>query len=459
MRARIIRATRYNDAMPESAQSEPQTAPPRLCADTAVAVIGLGYVGLPLAVAFGRVFDTRGFDVNERRVDELKRGVDVSGELAAKALAGARRLRFTACADDLRGADVFLVAVPTPVDERKRPDLRALREACRLVGGLIRPGAVVVVESTVFPGATEEVCVPLLEATSGLRCDRGFFVGYSPERINPGDPRHGFADVVKVTAGSTPAAAEFVDALYARVVPAGTHRAPDIRTAEAAKAIENVQRDLNIALVNECAMIFDRLGLDTEAVLRAAGTKWNFLPFQPGLVGGHCIGVDPYYLASKAQEVDCEPELVLAGRRVNDRMAAYVAERVLRLMIGAGIDCAGARVLVLGLAYKENCADVRNTKVADLLAELRARCKRVDVFDPCVSAADGARHGLIDAPPEGAYDAVVLAVAHDCFRQLGAARIRAFGKPTSVAGGAPRRASVLFDVKRLLPAAAVDGRL
>ena len=440
--------------MPKSAPSAPQ-----LCTDTVVAVIGLGYVGLPLAAAFGRVFDTYGFDVNQRRVDELKRGVDGSGELAAKSLADASRLRFTARAEQLRDADVFLVAVPTPVDERKRPDLRALREASRLVGGLIRPGAVVVVESTVFPGATEEVCVPLLEAASGLRCGDGFFVGYSPERINPGDARHGFADVVKVTAGSTPAAAEFVDALYARVVPAGTHRAPDIRTAEAAKAIENVQRDLNIALVNEFAMIFERLGLDTEAVLRAAATKWNFLPFQPGLVGGHCIGVDPYYLASKAQEAGCEPELMLAGRRVNDRMAGYVAQRVLRSMASAGIDAAAARVLVLGLAYKENCADVRNTKVADLLAALRAECAHVEVFDPCVSAADGAGHGLIEAPPEGAYDAVVLAVAHDCFRRLGAVRIRAFGKPDSGAGDGVRPGSVVFDVKRLLPAAAVDGRL
>ena len=437
--------------MPESApKTAPQGAPTPLCADTVVAVIGLGYVGLPLAVAFGREFETRGFDVNERRVDELKRGVDASGESAAETLAGAPRLRFTARAEDLRGADVFLIAVPTPVDERKRPDLQALHEASRLVGELIQPGAVVVVESTVFPGATEEVCVPLLEAASGLRCGDGFFVGYSPERINPGDKQHGFADVVKVTAGSTPATADFVDALYARVVPAGTHRAPDIRTAEAAKAIENVQRDLNIALVNEFAMIFDRLGLDTEAVLRAAGSKWNFHDFQPGLVGGHCIGVDPYYLASKAQEAGCEPELMLAGRRVNDRMAAYVAERVLRSMAAAGIDSAGARVLILGLAYKENCADVRNTKVADLLAVLRAKCDRVDVFDPCVSTADGAGYGLIEAPPAGAYDAVVLAVAHDCFRRLGAAHIRAFGK---------RDASVVFDVKRLLPAAAVDGRL
>ena len=436
-----------------------EIALPPLCASTTVGVIGLGHVGLPLAVAFGEIFATRGFDANEQRIAELDRGTDVSGEVDAEQLAGAARLRFTARAEDLRGSDVFLVAVPTPVDQRKRPDLEALREASRLVGGLMRPKAVVVIESTVFPGATEEVCAPLLEAASGLRCNRDFFVGYSPERINPGDPRHRFADVVKVTAGSTPAAAEFVDALYARVVSAGTHRAPDIRTAEAAKAIENVQRDLNIALVNEFAMIFDALGLDTQAVLRAAGTKWNFLPFQPGLVGGHCIGVDPYYLASKAREAGCEPELLLAGRRVNDGMAGYVAGRVLRSMAAAGIDHARARVLVLGLAYKENCADARDSKVIDLLAALRAKCAAVDVFDPCVLPADGARHGLIDAPDQGAYDAVVIAVAHDCFRSLGPARIRAFGKPDSSRREAPGRGSVIFDVKGLLPASAVDERL
>ena len=425
------------------------SAPAPLGASTTVGVIGLGYVGLPLAVAFGEIFETRGFDADERRVAELDRGTDISGEVDAERLAGAARLRFTAHAEDLRGSDVFLVAVPTPVDLRKRPDLEALREASRLVGGLMRPKAVVVIESTVFPGATEEVCVPLLEAASGLRCNRDFFVGYSPERINPGDPRHRFGDVVKVTAGSTPAAAEFVDALYARVVPAGTHRAPDIRTAEAAKVIENVQRDLNIALVNEFAMIFNALGLDTHAVLRVAGTKWNFLPFQPGLVGGHCIGVDPYYLASKAREAGCEPELLLAGRRVNDGMAGHIADRVLRSMAAAGIDHRRAHALVLGLAYKENCADTRDSKVIDLLAALRARCAAVHVFDPCVSPADGAGHGLIDAPAQGAYDAVVIAVAHDCFRNLGPAGIRAFGKP----------GCVIFDVKGLLPAAAVDERL
>ena len=429
-------------------------APPS-SAGTVIGVVGLGYVGLPVAVAFGEQFETRGFDVDAGRVAQLRGAVDVTGEVAPERFADARRLTFTATAEDLRGCDVFIVTVPTPIDHRKRPDLTALENASRLVGGLLQPGAVVVFESTVFPGATTEVCVPLLEAASGLRCDEGFFVGYSPERINPGDSDHRLANIVKLTAGSTPAAADFVDALYARVVQAGTHRAPDIRTAEAAKVIENVQRDLNIALVNELAMIFDRLGLDTEAVLRAAGTKWNFVPFQPGLVGGHCIGVDPYYLTSKAEAAGHKPSLVLAGRRVNDGMAGYVAHRVVRLLGEAGIAPNSARVLVLGFAFKENCPDVRNTKVADLAARLRADGATVDLFDPCVSAADRATHGLIDAPAQGEYDAVVLAVGHDCFRALGAERIRAFGK--TAADG--QRASVVFDVKRALPPDAVDGRL
>ena len=424
-------------------------------ADTVVGVVGLGYVGLPVAVAFGERFRTRGFDLRAGRVAALRAGVDANGEIDAEQLARATRLTFTADPDDLRGSDVFVVAVPTPVDAGKRPDLTALEAACRLVGGLLRRGAVVVFESTVFPGATEEVCVPILEARSGLRGDRDFHVGYSPERINPGDPARAIGRVVKVTAAATPAAADFVDALYARIVPAGTHRAPDIRTAEAAKVIENVQRDINIALVNEFAMIFHRLGLDTEAVLAAAGTKWNFLRFQPGLVGGHCIGVDPYFLTAKAEAVGHKADLVLAGRRLNDSMARYVAERVLRLMEDAGIAPGAARVLVLGFAFKENCADVRNTKVADLAAALRARCAGVDVYDPRVGAADRAAHGLVEAPPKAAYDALVLAVAHREFQRLGATGVRAFGKPGS--GG--KRGNVLFDVKRVLPAAAVDGRL
>lgn len=415
--------------------------------DLAVCVLGLGYVGLPLALAFAARFDVCGYDVDAQRVAALRRGIDPAGEATAEDFAAAKRLRLSHDAADLAGADVFVVAVPTPIDAAKRPDLRQLEAASRLVGGAIKRGGVVVFESTVFPGATEEVCVPLVEAASGLACNRDFFAGYSPERINPGDRRHRLQDVVKVTAGSTPSAAQFVDALYAKVVPAGTHPAPNIRTAEAAKVIENVQRDLNIALVNEFAMIFHRMGLDTEAVLAAAGSKWNFLPFQPGLVGGHCIGVDPYYLTAKAEEVGYRADLVLAGRGINDAMPGYVAERVLALMADAGIDAAGARILVLGFAFKENCADVRNSQVVALAAALAAPGAAVDVFDPCVGHAGDLP--LVAQPTAGSYDAIVLAVAHDAFREMGAARIRAFGKPRHV----------LFDVKHLLPADAVDGRL
>ena len=415
--------------------------------DTVVGVLGLGYVGLPLAVAFGQRFETRGFDVDACRVQALQRGEDATLEATAAQITSARQLTFTVRLDDLRGCDVFVVSVPTPIDAAKRPDLAALKDASRMVGRVIAPGNVAVFESTVFPGATEEVCVPLIETESGLVCNRDFFVGYSPERINPGDKQHRLADVVKVTSGSTPAAATYVDALYASVVPAGTHRAANIRTAEAAKVIENIQRDLNIALVNEFAMIFDRLGLDTQAVLEAAGSKWNFVAFQPGLVGGHCIGVDPYYLTSKAEQAGYYPDLVLAGRRINDAMAGYVATRVVDLMEERGIAVAGSRILIMGLAFKENCPDMRNTKVMDLAEALGERGVRPDVYDPWVSAADGVE--LVDEPSPGSYDAVILAVAHDVFRDLGAERIRAFGKERCV----------VFDVKRLLPADAVDGRL
>ncbi len=415
---------------------------------TVVGVLGLGYVGLPLAVEFGKRFATRGFDVDSRRIAELQAGRDATRELAEAEIAAATRLVFRERIDALRGCDVFVVAVPTPIDDEKRPDLSALQDASRLVGQVIQRGNVVVFESTVYPGATEEVAVPLVEAESGLVCNRDFFAGYSPERINPGDKEHRLPDVVKITAGSTPETAAFVDALYRRIVAAGTHSAPDIRTAEAAKVIENIQRDLNIALVNEFAMIFNRLGLDTEAVLQAAGSKWNFQAFRPGLVGGHCIGVDPYYLAAKAQAAGCNPELLLAGRRINDGMPRYVAERLEERMARASIAVAGARILVMGLAFKENCADVRNTKVADVIAALRERGARVDVFDPCVDA-DSVDENLLAMPAPGVYDAVLVAVAHDAFRELGAARIRAFGKPRSV----------VFDVKHLLPAGAVDGRL
>ena len=418
--------------------------------DTQIGIIGLGYVGLPLAVAFGKHFSTRGFDTDVKRIAELQRGHDATREVPDEDLAAARHLSFTSSELPISHCNVLIVAVPTPIDDAKQPDLTALEAASRTVGDLIVPGDIVIFESTVYPGATEEVCVPIIEDGSGMVFNEDFFVGYSPERINPGDSTHRLSDVVKVTAGSTPETLDFVDALYARIVPAGTHRAPDIRTAEAAKVIENTQRDLNIALVNELAMIFDRLDLDTQAVLDAARTKWNFLPFQPGLVGGHCIGVDPYYLTHKAQAAGFSPELVLAGRRVNDAMPEYVAERVADTMAEAGIAVAGARILVLGLAFKENCPDVRNTKVVDLVAALNARAASVDVHDPWVSAdGDGCPLALTAEPQPGSYDAIVIAVAHDAFRDLGAERIRAFGKAQSI----------VYDVKRLLPASAVDARL
>ena len=431
----------------------PETQPlrPGLPSDlTVVGVLGLGYVGLPLAAALGAHFETVGFDIDTRRIEQLQSGIDATREVGAEELARATQLAYTVRADDLRRCDVLIVAVPTPIDTANAPDLGALRDASRTVGEVLKHGATVVFESTVYPGATEEVCVPIIEATSGLVYNRDFFAGYSPERINPGDRTHRLANIVKVTAGSTPETLAFVDALYARIVPAGTHRAPNIRTAEAAKVIENTQRDLNIALVNELAMIFNRLGLDTAAVLAAASTKWNFLPFQPGLVGGHCIGVDPYYLTHKAQEAGLAPELVLAGRRVNDSMPSYVAGRVATAMAEAAIDIDQARILVLGLAFKENCPDARNTKVVDLVAALAAQGARVDVYDPWIPP-DGTDYGVpqIAAPAPGAYDAIIVAVAHDAFRALGAPGIRAFGRP----------GCVLYDVKRVLPADAVDGRL
>lgn len=418
--------------------------------DPTVSVLGLGYVGLPLAIEFGKRFETRGFDIDANRVKQVATGLDSTHEVELSEVRQARRLTFTAELDDLKGSDVFVVAVPTPIDERKRPELTALRTASRMVGETLEPGAVVIFESTVYPGATEEVCVPLVEAASGLRFNRDFFVGYSPERINPGDKSHRLADVVKVTSGSTPETLQFVDSLYRHIVAAGTFPVANLRTAEAAKVIENTQRDLNIALVNEFAMIFDRLGVDTDAVLQAAGTKWNFLPFRPGLVGGHCIGVDPYYLTHKAEEAGHRTELILAGRRINDAMGDYVAGRVVRLMERHGIALPGSRVLVLGLAFKENCPDIRNTKVIDVVTALEARGARVDVHDPWVDptdAPDGIR--LIGQPQTGSYDAIVLAVAHEVFRELGAQRIRTFG----------RSPSVVFDVKQFLPADAVDGRL
>lgn len=417
-----------------------------------IAIIGLGYVGLPLAVAFGRRFPTVGFDIDQARVAELNDGRDHTLEVSGEELRAARQLRCSHDPAALQGCNVFIVTVPTPIDDYKRPDLRPLESASRTVGRAIAPGGVAIYESTVYPGATEEVCVPIIERESGLRYQRDFHAGYSPERINPGDKLHRLETITKVTSGSSPAAARFVDELYGQVVSAGTHRASSIRVAEAAKVIENTQRDVNIALINELALIFERMGIDTHEVLEAAGTKWNFLPFRPGLVGGHCIGVDPYYLTHKAQQIGYHPEVILAGRRINDSMGSHVAQRVVKLMAQRDIPTAKARVLILGLAFKENCPDLRNTRVVDILAELRSYHIGVDVHDPWVDAAQ-AHHeygiALVADPPQGRYDAVVIAVGHREFVAMGADGVRAFGKP----------GAVLFDVKRVLPRAQIDGCL
>ncbi|WP_337244927.1 nucleotide sugar dehydrogenase [Luteimonas sp. gir] len=420
--------------------------------DIRISVVGLGYVGLPLAVAFGRRHPTLGFDIDQARIEQLQAGHDHTRELSEGELRAATHLHYSADPAALARCNVHVITVPTPVDDYRRPDLSALERASRAVGATLAAGDVVIYESTVYPGATEEVCVPILEQASGLRYRDDFHVGYSPERINPGDKLHRLENTLKVTAGSSPAAADFVDALYRDIVEAGTHRVSSIRVAEAAKVIENTQRDVNIALVNELALIFERLGIDTHEVLEAAGTKWNFLPFRPGLVGGHCIGVDPYYLTHKAQQIGYHPEVILAGRRINDSMGLHVAQRLVKLMQQRGIQTAGARVLVLGLAFKENCPDLRNTRVVDVVAELRSYGVEVDVHDPWVAPAYAEHeYGLrpVATPEAGAYDAIVLAVAHTQFRELGSTGIRAYGKP----------GAVLFDVKAILPADEVDARL
>lgn len=417
-----------------------------------IGIIGLGYVGLPLAVEFGKQLPTLGFDINAQRISELKSGKDATLEVDDDVLAAASQLTYSGQADDLAGCNVFIVTAPTPVDRYKRPDLEPLMSACRTLGKRLKPGDIAIFESTVYPGATEEVCVPVLEDVSGLVFNKDFFVGYSPERVNPGDRAHRLTSIIKVTSGSTPDTAEFVDTLYQKIIEAGTHRVSSIRVAEAAKVIENTQRDINIALINELALIFNRLDIDTLEVLEAAGTKWNFLPFRPGLVGGHCIGVDPYYLTHKAQEIGYHPEVILAGRRINDSMGAYVAEQVLKLMSRAHLQVCDSRVLVMGLAFKENCPDLRNTRVIDVIESLRDYNLNVDVYDPWVDADEAEReYGIrpIGQPQHGRYDAIVLTVAHDRFRELGEAGIRAFGKDNSV----------IYDVKYLLPADAVDGRL
>ncbi len=425
-----------------------------------IAIVGLGYVGLPLAVEFGKRYPTVGFDIRPARIAELERGEDSTLEVEPELLAEAKQLSFTHELQGIADANVYIVTVPTPIDRAKRPDLTPLERASESIGRVLRPGDVVVYESTVYPGCTEEVCVPILERVSGLAYEAGpnssekgrFGVGYSPERINPGDKAHRVTSIKKVTSGSSPETAAFVDALYASVITAGTHKASSLKVAEAAKVIENTQRDLNIALVNDLAMLFHRLGIDTLDVLEAAGTKWNFLPFRPGLVGGHCIGVDPYYLTHKAQEVGHHPDVILAGRRTNDGMGAFVADRTLKLMLKKRINPVGARVLVLGLTFKENCPDLRNTRVVDIVEELRGFGCAVDVHDPWIDAAEAEHeYGLrpIPRPEPGRYDAIILAVAHHQFRELGPAGVRALGRPESV----------IFDVKHVLPREAVDGRL
>ena len=417
-----------------------------------VAVIGLGYVGLPLAVGFGRRMSTLGFDINKARIAELQQHRDHTLEVSSEEFAQAEKLSFSANADDLAACNVYIVTVPTPIDDAKRPDLTPLEAASRTVGKVIRKGDVAIFESTVYPGATEEVCVPIIERQSGLTFNVDFYAGYSPERINPGDKQHRLETILKVTSGSTPEVADFVDALYRRVITAGTHKASSIRVAEAAKVIENTQRDLNIALINELALIFHKLGIDTSEVLAAAGTKWNFLPFRPGLVGGHCIGVDPYYLTHKAQQIGYYPEVILSGRRINDAMGQHVAQRVIKLMNQRHILPAGSKVLVLGLAFKENCPDLRNTRVVDVIAEFRDYHVDVEVYDPWVSAAEAKHEYGLDLVPElknGTYDAMVLAVSHHQFIEMGADKIRALGKPEAI----------LFDVKQALPRASVDDRL
>lgn len=420
--------------------------------DLKLAIIGLGYVGIPLAVEFGKTRSVIGFDINQLRIDELKAGKDGTLETTEQELREAKHLRFTTNPEDLKAANCYIVTVPTPIDKHKRPDLTPLIKASETIGKVLKSGDIVIYESTVYPGATEEDCVPVLEKHSGLKFNQDFFCGYSPERINPGDKEHRVTTIKKVTSGSTPEIAGLIDALYNEIITAGTYKAESIRVAEAAKVIENTQRDLNIALINELAVIFNKMGIDTEAVLKAAGSKWNFLPFRPGLVGGHCIGVDPYYLTHKAQAIGYNPEIILAGRRMNDGMGAYVASQLIKGMIKKNIQIEGARVLIMGLTFKENCPDLRNTRVVDVLHELAEYNLQIDVFDPWVDAAEADHeYGIrpISELESGVYDVVVLAVAHEQFKALGAAGIRALAKPSSV----------IYDLKYVLSPCESDLRL
>lgn len=421
-------------------------------AELKIAIIGLGYVGLPLAVEFGKKTSVVGFDIHQKRIDELKDGQDHTLEVSPEELSQATQLSYSANLEDLKSCNFFIVTVPTPIDDYKQPDLTPLVKASTSIGQVLKKGDIVVYESTVYPGATEEVCIPVLEKISGLKLNHDFFAGYSPERINPGDKLHRVTNILKITSGSTPEVAEFIDQVYNLIIEAGTHKAPSIKVAEAAKVIENTQRDVNIALINELALIFNKLEIDTEDVLKAAGTKWNFLPFRPGLVGGHCIGVDPYYLTHKAQAIGYHPEIILAGRRLNDSMGAYVVTQLVKGMIKKKIQVEGAKVLVLGLSFKENCPDIRNTKVIDIVKELQEYHMDVDVYDPWIDSEETQHeYGLIPVkqPTAGQYDAVILAVAHNEFKEMGVEAIRSLGKASHV----------LYDLKYILAQSESDIRL
>jgi UDP-N-acetyl-D-galactosamine dehydrogenase len=420
--------------------------------NASVGIIGLGYVGLPLAVEFGKKSATIGFDINQSRINELSVGRDTTLECSDNELAEAKYLSYTSSLQELKQCNVYIVTVPTPIDEYKQPDLTPLIKASEALGSVVSQGDVIIYESTVYPGATEEDCIPVVERVSGLTFNQDFFAGYSPERINPGDKEHRVTNILKVTSGSTPEVAEFVDQLYKSIISAGTHKASTIKVAEAAKVIENTQRDVNIALINELSIIFNKLGIDTLEVLEAAGTKWNFLPFRPGLVGGHCIGVDPYYLTHKAQAVGYHPEMILAGRRLNDGMGQYVVSQLVKKMLKKRIHVEGANVLVMGLTFKENCPDLRNTKVVDIISELKEYNINVDVMDPWCSNAE-AQHEygltLCEKEKQDYYDAIIMAVSHNEFKEMGVDKIRALGKPEHV----------LYDLKYVLDKECVDMRL
>ena len=420
--------------------------------EASIAIVGLGYVGLPLAVEFGTKRIVIGFDTNEARIKELKKGLDNTLETTNQELKDAIYLSYTNSLKDIKDCKIFIITVPTPIDKNKQPNLSPLKDASEAIGSILKKGDLVIYESTVYPGATEEVCVPILETISGLSFNKDFYCGYSPERINPGDKEHRITTIKKVTSGSTPEIATKVDELYQEIITEGTHKASSIKVAEAAKVIENTQRDVNIALINELSLIFNKLNIDTESVLEAAGTKWNFLPFRPGLVGGHCIGVDPYYLTHKALEVGYNPEMILAGRRINDNMGFFVADQVSKLMTKKGIHVEGANILIMGLAFKENCPDIRNTRVVDLIEQFDSFNCSTEIYDPWVdrdAAVSEYKIKLIEEPMEGKYDAIILAVAHDVFKNLSSEQIKTFGKENHV----------IYDIKYLLDNEEVDGRL